>query len=266
MKRIILNCLILALLPLIGKAQFEEVNVPLSDIAKKGRLVVDIKKGPIKIVGSARKDILVKYRNANGEKLGFKEAGGGLKRISGGYAGVEISEKNNTVYVNSNNWNKALELQIEVPQKIDLKIGSYNQGDVDVKNIEGEVSLKSFNGSIQALDISGTIIVSTYSGDITVTLNSFTPDTPMSFTTYAGDIDLTFPSNIKANFKMHTEMGDVYTGFDMNLSQPELKTEKNKGGILQRTFVDEWITGKVNGGGPDFTMKNYTGDIYIRKQ
>lgn len=264
MKQIIIVFLA-ALSPILIRAQFQEVNVPLSDMSKRAKLVVDIKMGPVKIVGSARKDVLVKYKSGENEELGFEEVNDGLKRISGGFAGIEVSEKNNEVYVGSKSWTKNIILEIEVPQQMDMKIGTYNAGDIEVKNVAGDISLKSFNGSITALDISGSLVVNTYAGDLKASFKSVKPDTPLSFTTYAGDIDLTFPANIKANFKMHTEMGEVYTGFDMNLSQPEIKTEKNKGGVLQRTFVDEWITGKVNGGGPEITMKNFTGDLYIRK-
>lgn len=265
MKQIII-ILLAAMLPIIAMAQFQEVNVPLSDMSKRGKLVVDIKMGPVKIIGSARKDVLIKYKDGNDEELGFEEAKDGLKRISGGFAGLEVSEKNNEVYVTSRSWTKSIALEIEVPRQMDLKIGAYNAGDIHVSNVEGDISLKSFNGNITAMDIGGSLVANTYAGSLKASFNNLKPETPLSFTTYAGDIDLTFPANIKASFKMHTEMGEVYTGFDMNLSQPEVKTEKNKGGVLQRTFVDEWITGKVNGGGPEITMKNFTGDIYIRKK
>ena len=265
MKQIIIS-LLAALLPLVAMAQMQEVNVPLSDMSKRGKLVVDIKMGPVKVTGTARKDVLVKYKNGENGELGFEKSKNGLKRISGGFAGIEVSEKNNVVYVGSKSWTKSIVLEIEIPQEMDLKIGAYNEGDIEVSNVVGDISLKTFSGNISALDISGSLVANTYAGDLKATFKSLKPDTPLSFTTYAGDIDLSFPASIKANFKMHTEMGEVYTGFDMNLSQPEVKTEKNKGGILQRTFVDEWITGKVNGGGPEITMKNFTGDIYIRKK
>ncbi len=255
-----------AVLPIFVAAQFQEVNVPLSDLSKRGKLVVDIKMGPVKIIGSARKDVLVKYKDGNEGELGFEEAKGGLKRISGGFAGLEVTEKNNEVYVGSKSWTKTLVLEIEVPQQMDLKIGAYNAGDIHVSNVEGDIALKSFNGDITAESIGGSLVANTYAGNLKASFTKVKPDTPLSFTTYAGDIDLTLPGNIKADFKMHTEMGEVYTGFDMNLSQPEIKSEKQKGGVLQRTFVDEWITGKVNGGGPEITMKNFTGDIYIRKK
>jgi hypothetical protein len=263
--RSIILILLAALLPTLVVAQFQEVSVPLSDMSKRGKLVVDIKMGPVKVTGSARKDVLVKYKSEDGEELGFEEARDGLKRISGGFAGIEVSEKNNEVYVTSKSWTKSIVLEIEVPRQMDLKIGAYNAGDIHISNVEGDITLKSFNGDIEAMDISGSLVANTYAGDLKATFKSVKPDTPLSFTTYAGDIDLSFPSTIKANFKMHTEMGEVYTGFDMNLSQPEVKTEKQNGGVMQRTFVDEWITGKVNGGGPEVTMKNFTGDIYIRK-
>ena len=38
-----------------------------------------------------------------------------------------------------------------------------------------------------------------------------------------------------------------------------------KAGVY-KVVVDDWKRGEVNGGGPEFTMKNYNGDILIRKK
>lgn len=29
--------------------------------------------------------------------------------------------------------------------------------------------------------------------------------------------------------------------------------------------IGKWVVGKVNGGGPEITLENHNGDIYIRK-
>jgi len=258
MKRNIFYILSLILLPMMVMGQFQEVNVPFSDMSKRGKLVVNVKMGPVTVVGTGRQDVLVKYKSGEGKELGFEEAKGGLKRISGGFAGIEITEKNNEVYVGSQSWTKSIVLEIEVPQDIDIKLDAHNFGDINVDNIKGEVAIKSFNGSINAENISGSLVASTYAGGLKASFNSVTPDTPLSFTCYAGDIDITLPASVKASFKMHTEMGEIFTGFDMDLKQPEIKQSKGKNNTVLRTFVDEWITGKVNGGGPEVTVKNFS--------
>jgi hypothetical protein len=34
---------------------------------------------------------------------------------------------------------------------------------------------------------------------------------------------------------------------------------------MYRINVDEWVYGKISGGGPEMMMKTMTGNIYIRK-
>jgi len=181
MKRNIFYILSLILLPMMVMGQFQEVNVPFSDMSKRGKLVVNVKMGPVTVVGTGRQDVLVKYKSGEGKELGFEEAKGGLKRISGGFAGIEITEKNNEVYVGSQSWTKSIVLEIEVPQDIDIKLDAHNFGDINVDNIKGEVAIKSFNGSINAENISGSLVASTYAGGLKASFNSVTPDTPLSW-------------------------------------------------------------------------------------
>lgn len=244
----------------------QEFSVPLSRTGERAKIKVDIKKGPVTVKGTARQDILVRYKDLDNPEPKMEDAGDGLKRISGGQAGLEVVEKNNQVYIESESWTRGLELYVEVPQKADLDLNAYNQGVITVENVDGELVVQSFNGSITAENISGSLVANTYNGPIKVTFNSVKPDTPLAFTTFNGNVDVTFPAGLKASFKLKTERGEIYTGFDMKLSAPEVKSSQEKEGGFKKTVVAGWITGSVNGGGPEISMKNYNGDIYIRKK
>ena len=135
-----------------------------------------------------------------------------------------------------------------------------------VTNIQGELALSNYNGEITALNISGSVVASTYNGEIKVTFDKVTENTPMSYSTFNGDIDLTFPASLKATMKMKTEQGEILTGFDVNItSSGPVQMKDTKAGVT-RIVVDDWKRGDVNGGGPEITMKNYNGDILIRKK
>lgn len=99
-----------------------------------------------------------------------------------------------------------------------------------------------------------------------VTFDKVTDGTPMSYSTYNGDIDLAFPASVKATFKMKTERGEIYTGFDMNItsSGPVKQQDSKTGGYKLK--IDEWKRGDVNSGGAEVTIRNFNGDIYIRKK
>lgn len=144
---------------------FEEINVPLSNPSQKGFLKVEIHKRPISIKGTNRQDVLIRYAPFEKPKEAkLEKAKNGLKKISSASMDLEISESDNRIKVNSEDWNKGLILEIEVPKKIDLKIESYNQGNLEIDNVAGTLELTSYNGSISAKRISGSIIADTYNG------------------------------------------------------------------------------------------------------
>ena len=243
-----------------------EFTIPLTDPAKRGKLKAHLNYGSITIKGTARKDVLVKYTSANDEESNKPSSKDGLKRIGGGGMDLEAAENNNYVKVQSDTWNTKISLEIEVPSGFDLQVHTYNDGDLIITNIQGDLELTNYNGEITALNVSGSVVATTYNGDIKVTFDNVKEGSPMSYSTYNGDIDLSFPSALKATLKMKTEQGEIYTGFDIKMVTTGPVQQKSKNGNGTKIIVDDWKRGDINGGGPEFTMKNYNGDIYVRKK
>lgn len=248
-----------------------EFAVPLSDPSKRAEIKVHLNYGSITVKGTARKDVLVRYESdqeeGEEERDRDDDSRQGLKRIGGSGIDLEVTENNNRVNIQSDSWHHRTILEVEIPSGADLQLHTYNGGDLTVTNVQGEVTLNNYNGEITALNISGSVVASTYNGEIKVTFDKVTPDTPMSFSTFNGDIDLTFPSSLKATLKMKTEQGELLTGFDdvkITSSGPVQKKD-TKAGVYKVT-VDDWKRAEVNGGGPEITMKNYNGDILVRKK
>jgi hypothetical protein len=257
-----------------------EFTVPFSNPSGAMKLIVDIKTGSVKVKGTARKDVLVKYsseKDGDNEKDEDDErdhdrhdknrsSKDGLKRISGGTMNLEASEYQNTVKVVSDNWSERIEVTVEVPNTINLKIKTYNDGDLDINNIIGTVELINYNGAITATGISGTVVAETYNGDIKIAYDKLTPDTPLSYANYNGDIDLTFPAGLKASFKLKTKQGEIFSGFDAQVqkSNPVVKTETKTG--VYKVAINDWVKVDVNGGGPEISVQTYNGDIYLRKK
>jgi hypothetical protein len=265
----LLMVVLILTLPLQTKAQSEgEFAVPLTDPGKRGKLIAQLNTGSITVKGTQRKDVLIKYMVVEGNKHKDKddESKNGLKRISSGTMDLDASENSNVVKVGSDSWSNTMNLVIEVPSGFDLKVKAYNDGDILITDVQGEVEITNYNGEITANNISGSAVASTYNGDIKISFDKLTEGTPMSYSTYNGDIDLTFPSTFKGSLKMKTERGEIFTGFDVNLIKtgPVQKKETKSG--TYRVTIDDWVKGDVNGGGPEFTMKNYNGDILIRKK
>jgi hypothetical protein len=274
-KQSVVLILIVSLVCLSGAlfAQGNEFLIPLSDPAKKGKLKAHLNSGSITIKGTARKDILVRYKSEEGEEdddhdhdKEKNKSKDGLKKVSGGGMDLEAAETSNYVVVQSNSWNNRIDLEIEVPSGFDVEAHTYNDGDLMVTNLQGEMELTNYNGEITALNISGSVVATTYNGEIKVTFDKVTDGAPMSFHTYNGDVDLTFPASMKGSFKMKTEQGEIYTGFEMNITSTGPKQTQDKKSGTYRVVIDDWKKGDVNGGGAEVTMKTNNGDIYIRKK
>jgi DUF4097 and DUF4098 domain-containing protein YvlB len=243
-----------------------EIPVPLSDPSKRGKLKVHINYGSIFVKGTARKDVLVKYAAGGGERNTSEKTSNGMKRIGGGTLDLEVSENSNFVKVQSNSWNNKVTLNLEVPSGMDMTLHTYNDGDIEISNIQGEIELTNYNGEITAEAISGSLIATTYNGEIKATFEKITEGAPMSFVTYNGDIDLTFPANLKATLKMKTQQGEIRTDFDVaTIKSAPVQQTDTKGGTY-RVKIDDWVRGTIGGGGPEFIMKNYNGDILLRKK
>ncbi len=266
-----------------------EFTIPLSDPNKRGKLNASINSGTIIVKGTARKDILVKYstddesdkpskkdnmvhvnvninKNGNNDDEQHSKSKDGLRRISGSTVDLSASEDDNNVRIQSNSWNEEINLIIEIPSGMDVKLHTYNDGDLKISNVSGALDLNNFNGGILAENIKGSVIASTYNDDIKVTFDEVKDGVPMSFTTFNGDIDITYPATTKATMKFKTDQGDIYTGFDMDVkSDGPLRKEDSKGGVY-KVSVNEWKKGSINGGGAEVTYKTYNGDIYVRKK
>jgi DUF4097 and DUF4098 domain-containing protein YvlB len=261
-KSTIILSLILNTIMAFGQNEF---TIPLSDPGKRGKLNAHLNSGSITVKGTARKDVLVKYTSSN-EKEEKHTTKDGLKRISGGSVDLSGTEDNNNVKVASDSWNDELDLDIEVPMGFDVKLHTYNSGDLTISNVQGEIDLTNYNGAITANNIKGSVVATTYNDDIKVSFDEVKDGVPMAFSTYNGNIDVTFPSTVKASMKFKTDQGDIYSGFDMDIkSAGPVKKEDAKGGVY-KVVVNEWKSGSVNGGGAEMTFKNYNGDIYVRKK
>lgn len=244
-----------------------EFTIPLSDPGKRAKLKAHLNSGSITIKGTARKDILVRYVAEDGDhNSGKSQSKDGLRRVGGGSAELDASENDNYVKISSGSWNNEIDLEIEVPQGIDLHADTYNDGELMISNVQGELELKNYNGEITALNVSGSVMATTYNGDIKITFDKVTDGVPMSYVTYNGNVDLTYPGTVKASFKMKTEQGDIYTGFDMKVSSSGLIQNKDGKSGTYKVSIDEWKRGEINGGGPEMTMKTNNGDIFIRKK
>lgn len=241
----------------------QEMEIPLSRPGERGVLSVEAHNGRITIKGYDGPTVkvkLIKY----GKKVSNNSSNGGMRRIGGGSFDVEAQEYDNVVKIESESWGNRVDFEIQVPKNFDIKAESYNNGHIWIEDVEGLMEVESYNGPITLKEVNGAASASTYNGAIKVEFANLRPDTPMAFSTYNGDVDLTLPTGSKITAKMKTNR-DIFTDFnEFTLSENKPTRSENRRGRYSIKFED-WTTGAVNGGGPEVMMKTTNGNIYIRK-
>src|SRR6202007_3462707 len=90
------------------------------------------------------------------------------------------------------------------------------------------------NGAVTLNNISGSAVAHALNEHVHVTFTKVNPQKPMAFSSLNGDIDVTFPADLKANVSIRSDRGDVFSDFDVQLraaaSQPEVGTRRGHGG------------------------------------
>ena len=256
--------LMLAGMSLFAQEEYrEQIVVPLSNPGESGTLIVGLVNGSISILGYDGNEVIIDVRSVGSKKV-TTDKSEGLTKLSTASFELSATEKDNVVEIESDSWKRSIDLQIKVPQEFDLEVSTVNDGKLKIDNIIGKISAENVNGSIKMRSVSGSVLASTVNGEIEVLFNTVFPDDPMVFTTMNGDIEVTFPESLKASLKLKSDMGEIFTDFDIDITNTKPKVNKTEESGTYKVTIEDWIYGTINGGGPEFTFKNYNGDIYIR--
>ncbi len=245
------------------------IVVPFGDASKPRTLIVKVMQGGITVRGYDGKDAIVESssRSNNGRHNGRpSNVPESMHRIDGG-GGMDITEDSNIVTIHGG-MQRTEDLTIQVPTQTSVKLETLNGGAIVVENISGEVDAQNMNGAVTITNVSGSVVANSMNGRVTVSLNRVTPNKTMSFSTMNGPIDVTLPADVKANLKMKTDNGDIWTDFDVKLdgSHPPTVEDNRKGGGGYHVKVDKAMFGSINGGGPEMQFVTYNGNIVIHKK
>ena len=131
---------------------------------------------------------------------------------------------------------------------------------VAVNSFSGELEIRTMDNGIDLKDVTGPLTINSMSGPINIVFSSVNQSAPITITSYSAEIDVTMPSNTKANLKMSSMNGDIYTDFDI-----KFKEEKESHG-LRYIGGGSNINGTINGGGVDIMLKALSDNIYLRKK
>lgn len=143
------------------------------------------------------------------------------------------------------------------------------EGDITIDDFKGLAEASTIQGSITVNNMEGAVLANTVEGDINVTFIKLNDDKELYFSTVDGDIDITFPKNTNADVMAKTIEGDVYSGFDGDVTFGK-KSDSEKTAADSRSFFGNMlqsnhITTRINKGGQDVYLNTVNGSTYIRK-
>src|SRR5712671_4220058 len=262
-------CVAFAAAPAYGQTQTpsggDRVSVNLSDPARPALVKASLVNGGITVKGYDGKEVVVEARARNRDSA---RSDSNMKRIVISSTGLSVEEENNEVRISSDSVMRAIDLTISVPAHTSLKLSAVNSGDIVVTGVDGELDVNDVNGSVTLNNVSGSAVAHALNGRLLATFSRVNPQKPMAFSSLNGDIDVTFPADLKANVSLRTDNGEVYSDFEVKVlpNAPQQTVEDSRGhGGKYKVKIDKNVRGTINGGGQEIQFKNFNGNIYIRK-
>lgn len=252
----------LALLPAGALFGQERLVIPFSDGTRPRVVRANIFHGSVEVRAHDGKDVIVE-----GPGMEEPRTSGGLRRIPIN-TGVSAEEENNTVTINVGATARSGEWRLQVPRATSLQLRSTNARALSIHGLDGDVEVSSTNSRIEFRDVSGSVIASTVNGAIEGSMAQVR-DKPMSFSSVNGAIDVTLPSDLKANLKLRTENGSIYTDFEVKLTPSPAETSVEAGRSGEGRFkirADKTVYATVNGGGVGMSFTTLNGRITLRKR
>ena len=163
------------------------------------------------------------------------------------------------------NYTVKLDFIVKVPNNINLRVSTVNNGEVSVADVYGKLKVNNVNGGITIDNAKGTSDIHTVNGPVTVNYLTIPTDT-CKYYTINGKMEVTFPKNLSADLQFKSMNGSFYTDFDTEaLPTQVLKTvNKKENGTTYKINKNTQV--RVGSGGRLFKFETLNGNIYIKKQ
>jgi Putative adhesin len=137
---------------------------------------------------------------------------------------------------------------LRVPRHARLDQINLVNGSLDVTGVLGEVRAVSVNGRLEAHELGGGAKLSTVNGSLEA---QFSRVGPIDISSVNGSIDLTLPSDTKANVEATTVHGSLHNDFGLATSG--------------HGWMGHELRGQLGGGGSDLRLNDVNGSIEIHR-
>lgn len=200
-----------------------------------------------------------------GEYSGLPERAEGLKLISAlgltdntgiGLSATTDGDVTNVTAVSNKNRHRYI---VKVPRgvSVNYEYSSHDGGDLILKNLPNEVEASLLHNGVVIENCTGPMAISSVHGSIDAVFNDIAQENAISLYSVHDHVDVSVPANAKANFKLNTAWGEMFTDLDLDYGDEEDGMKK----VSRKKVV-----GKFNGGGVDFNITSTHNNIYLRKK
>jgi DUF4097 and DUF4098 domain-containing protein YvlB len=158
-------------------------------------------------------------------------------------------EHDHTFNWGSHNNPAEVEYTLTVPRTARLDEIKLINGSLDVNGVSGEVQASCINGRLDAHNLSGRADLSTINGHLDAKFDQL-PGSSVELKSVNGSVELTIPSDSKAEIEASTLSGGIENDFGLHVNHHQ--------------YVGHDLRGELGSGGPRIRISNVNGRIEIR--
>lgn len=151
------------------------------------------------------------------------------------------------------------EYTIQLPKSmaLDYSHNTYNSEHLLISGVTKEIIVSTNYTNVELDNVTGPMSVKTVYGSIDAAFTSLNQESSVSLNSVYSHVDVTVPGSSKANLKLKTPYGQIYTDMDINVTAGE---------DGMKNVSSKRVSGTINGGGVDFIIQSGYDNIYLRKK
>ncbi len=229
---------------------------------------VALKSGTLEIGEITGRIYLEAYNGAEiviegGHRPSLPERARGLKPMSGNQdntnIGLHYKKDGDVVSIRAVRRRDYGGYRIKVPKdvKLIMEVASSSCYFISLKNFSSAVNVTTRHAKVELENMTGKVKVNARHG--LVKANFETINEHIDITARHGGVDITVPTNIKADLYASTRYGEIYTNMD-------IKVEPQNDGELASLSRSSEVSAKLNGGGKQLKLDARHANIYLRKK
>jgi len=168
------------------------------------------------------------------------------------YLSIKTEYGDNETTSHNGRWNNnpaGVEYTLTVPRTVRLDEIKLINGSLDVTGVTGEVHASCINGRLEAHNLAGRAELSTINGQLDAKFDQLT-GTSVELRSVNGPLELTIPSDSKAEIEASTISGGIDNDFGLHVNH--------------HRYVGHDLRGELGNGGPRIKLENVNGHIEIR--